>query len=327
MGFMSSVVEQARADPKRIAFPESDEPRTVKAVCKIVKEGIAIPVLIGSMGKLEGIYPKNILSKTEVVEHDDKIVFRFIQRLLVIRKDKGLTYPQARDVLKDPMYLATMLLDAGDVDGVISGAAHPTSHTLKPAFELIGTSKKGQKASSFLVMQKERKILFFADCAINPDPTADDLARFAIQTAESAILLGIKPVVAMLSFSTKGSASHPMVSKVRQASDIAKALCPQGAIIDGELQFDAAIIPSISKSKAPDSPVQGRANVFIFPDLQSGNIGYKIAERLGGFRAIGPILQGLKKPVNDLSRGCSVQDIIDVATITVVQAQRFEKGL
>lgn len=327
MDFMYSVVEQAKSDPKRVAFPESDEPRTVKAVCRIVKEGIAIPVLIGSRGRLEEICQKKILPEVEIVEHDDKTVFRFIQRLLVIRKDKSLTYPQAREILKDPMYLAAMMLDAGDVDGVVSGAIHPTLHTLRPAFEVIGASKKDRKASSFFVMQKEKKTFFFADCAINPDPTADDLAHFAVQTAESAMSFGVKPVVAMLSFSTKGSASHPMVSKVRQAADIAKALCPVGATIDGEMQFDAAIVPSVCNAKAPDSPIKGRANVFIFPDLQSGNIGYKIAQRLGGFRAIGPIIQGLKKPINDLSRGCSVQDIVDVAAITVVQAQRLERGL
>ena len=177
---------------------------------------------------------------------------------------------------------------------MVSGAAHPTAHTLKPAFEIIGSPKNDRKASSFFVMQKEKRIFFFADCVINPDPSVDDLANFAVKTAESAISFNIKPIVAMLSFSTKGSASHPMVSKVAQASDIAKAMCPRGAIIDGELQFDAAVVPAICASKAKDSPVNGRANVFIFPDLQSGNIGYKIAERLGGFRAIGPIIQGLK---------------------------------
>lgn len=324
---IKKILEQAKSDPKRIAFPEPEDPRVIKAVCRIAREGIAIPALIGSMESLKTLYPKRILSTADFIEHDDRIAMRFVPRLLVLRESKGLTMPDARNLLRDPMYLAAMLLDAGDVDGIVSGAAHPTKHTLRPAFEIIGVTDDCQMASSFFLMLKNKKSLFFADCAINPDPSVEDLACCAVQTAKSARWLGIQPIVAMLSFSTKGSASHPLVEKVKKAVGIAKALCLEGTIIDGEIQFDAAIVPSICKSKAPDSPIQGRANVFIFPDLQSGNIGYKIAEHLGGFSAIGPIIQGLKKPVNDLSRGCSVQDIINVTAITVVQAQALEKEI
>ena len=326
MGLVDRIIKQAQSDPRRIVFPESDEPRTIKAVEELVKKKIARPILIGERKNLGALYSSEVMKIAVVVEPDAKCLKRFLPRLMALRKDKGMTEGLAREELKDRMVLAVMMMDAGDADGAVSGAVHPTSHTIRPAFQIIGAKTKGRKASGVFIMEdpknaKTKRFFLFADCAVNPDPTAEELAGIAVDTANTALSFGIKPVVALLSFSTYGSASHQLIEKVQKAAVLAKSQAPKGSIIDGELQLDAAIIPEVCKNKAPESPVKGKANVLIFPDLNAGNIGYKLAERLGGLQAVGPFIQGLKMPVNDLSRGCSVKDIVDVAAITVVQAQ------
>lgn len=325
MGLIKQIIAKAKKDPRRIVFPESDEPRTIQAVSYIVKENIAKPILIGNKISLEKLYSNKIFSKIQVVEQDTTCVDKFAKRLVELRKDKGMTPQIAVQELQDPMYMAVMLLEASEADGVVSGAVHPTSHTLRPAFQIIGTVDPHRKASGVFIMEDAKRLFLFSDCAVNPNPNAGELAGIAVDTAKTALTFGLNPVVALLSFSTYGSASHEMVAKVQEAATLAKRDAPKGSIIDGELQLDAAIVPLVCSQKAPKSPVQGKANVLIFPDLNAGNIGYKLAERLGGLQAIGPFIQGLRKPVNDLSRGCSVKDIVDVAAITVVQAQTGTK--
>ena len=250
----------------------------------------------------------------------DANVSKYVKKFLEIRKEHGLQEKEAKQLLQEPIYFATMMLRQGNVEGVISGAIHPTAHTLRPAFQIIKTHEKFHKASGVFFMVMNKKLLLFADCSVNVAPDAKDLAEIALDTVTTAQMLGIKPKVAMLSFSTYGSAQHHYVDKVREATAIVQVKNPK-LIVGGEMQVDAALVPIVAKQKCPKSKVHGDANVLIFPNLDAGNIAYKLVERLAKANAIGPIIQGLNKPVNDLSRGCSVEDIVDVTAVTVLQAQ------
>ena len=312
MNLVEKIKEKARESVKRIVLPEGDEPRTV-AAAKIVKDdGIAEPILL----------------TPETIAADAPRRERYAAALYELRKAKGLTEEAAAKLVSDPMYFGMMMVKMGDADGLVSGAVHSTGDMLRPALQIIKTAP-GMKlvSSSFLMECPDRSlgedgILVYADCVVNPCPTAEELAHIAIASAETARnLCGIaEPRVALLSFSTKGSASHALVDKVREATEIAHSLAPDLAL-DGEMQFDAAIVPEVGASKAKGSPVAGRANVFIFPDLQAGNIGYKITQRIGKASCFA-VLQGLAKPCNDLSRGCSVDDIVSTVAATAVQARQ-----
>ena len=312
MNLVEKIKEKARESVKRIVLPEGDEPRTV-AAAKIVKDdGIAEPILLT---------PETIAADVPRRE-------RYAAALYELRKAKGLTEEAAAKLASDPMYYGMMMVKMGDADGLVSGAVHSTGDMLRPALQIIKTAP-GMKlvSSSFLMECPDRSLgedglLVYADCVVNPCPTAEELAHIAIASAETARnLCGIaEPRVALLSFSTKGSASHALVDKVREATEIAHSLAPDLAL-DGEMQFDAAIVPEVGASKAKGSPVAGRANVFIFPDLQAGNIGYKITQRIGKATCFA-VLQGLAKPCNDLSRGCSVDDIVSTVAATAVQARQ-----
>ncbi len=321
--FIATIFREAKKNPKRICFPEATEPRTLEAVKIILKKELAVPLLVGDRKEIIGALKKFKIKEDAVTIRDpknDANFSRYLKALLQIRKEHGLQEKEARKQLEEPIYFATMMLQQGNADGVISGAIHPTAHTLRPAFQIIKTHEKFHKASGVFFMVMDKKLLLFADCSVNVAPDAKDLAEIAIDTATTAQMLGIKPKVAMLSFSTYGSAQHHYVDKVREATAIVQAKCPK-LLVGGEMQVDAALVPLVAAQKCPKSAVQGNANVLIFPNLDAGNIAYKLVERLAKANAIGPIIQGLNKPVNDLSRGCSVADIVEVTAVTVMQAQ------
>jgi phosphate acetyltransferase len=326
---MKSFIEKARKLQKRIILPEGTEPRTVKASRIITDEKIARVALVGIEADIRAVATKEgvSLDGIEIIEPSKSKDFeKYAQGFFELRKSKGVTIEQARETVKDPIYFGTMMIQLGDADGLVSGAEHSTADTIRPALQICKTKPGISVVSGYFIMLVpnctlgDNGMFLFADCAVNPDPTADQLAEIAIASAGTAkSLLGMDPKVAMLSFSTKKSAKHPFVDKVAEATRIAKEKAPELAL-DGELQADAALIESVGAKKAPGSNVAGKANVLIFPDLQSGNIGYKLVERLAKAQAIGPFLQGLRKPVNDLSRGCSVQDIVDVTAVTAIQS-------
>ncbi len=323
--FVAKLYRDAAKTPKRIVFPEATESRVLEAIKEIIKKKIALPILIGNTTNI-----KNALKKHKIIENKIVIVDPtksknypfYVEKFISIRKTHGkkISKRNAETLLLEPIYFGTMMVQSCHADGLISGVAHPTAHTLRPAFQIIGTHKKFHKASGVFFMVLEKRLLLFADCCVNIAPDAKDLAEIALDTAKTARMMGFTPKVAMLSFSTHGSAEHYFVDKVREATSIARSM-NKGLIIDGEIQVDAAIIPTIAKRKCPQSLLKGEANILIFPNLDVGNIAYKLVERLAHANAIGPIIQGLAKPINDMSRGCSARDIVEVAAVTVLQAQ------
>ena len=326
MNFIESVKERAKSNIKTIILPESMDERVLKAAEIVLQEGIANLIIIGS----DDIKNKGFaLEKATIVDpNTSELTEDLTNKLFELRKEKGMTYEEAKKLLlEDYMYFACMLVKEGKADGVVSGACHSTSNTLRPALQIIKTAPGVELVSAFFLMvvpnceYGSNGTFIFADSGLEQNPDSEKLASIAASSAESFKLLVEKePIVAMLSHSTKGSASHADVDKVVEATRIAKEKFPQYKI-DGELQLDAAIVPEVAKSKAPDSEIAGHANVLIFPDLDAGNIGYKLVQRLAKAEAYGPITQGIASPVNDLSRGCSSEDIVGVVAITAVQAQ------
>ncbi len=321
--FRHRLIEAARAADKRIVLPEGSEPRTVMAASIVQERGIARCVLLGNPDEVRDVAKKQGIALPPSIEIVDppEVAPRYLQPLVERRKSKGMTQGQAANELSDTIMIGTLMMALGEADGLVSGALHTTAHTIRPALQLIKTAPGCGLVSSVFFMCLPEQVLVFGDCAVNPNPTAEQLADIAIQSADSAKAFGIEPLVAMLSYSTGTSGAGEDVNKVKLATDLARARRPDLAI-DGPLQYDAAIVPEVGRSKAPKSPVAGKATVFIFPDLNTGNVTYKAVQRSANVVSIGPMLQGLAKPVNDLSRGCLVDDIVFTIALTAIQAQQ-----
>jgi phosphate acetyltransferase len=330
MDLMDGIIARAKANKQRIVLPEGTEERTLKAANQLLQEEVANIILIGNRDEIERLAESLGLTQigkatiVDPLQHTKKE--EYIQLLLELRKAKGMTPEQAATLVEDPLYLACLMIKNGDADGEIAGARNTTGDVLRPALQIIKTQKGISVVSgAFLMFVQNRAygedgVLVFADCAVMPNPSARELAEIAVATAQTArAIVGVEPRVAMLSFSTKGSARHELVDKVTEATRLAKEMAPDLSI-DGELQADAALVPFVGASKAPGSAVAGKANVLVFPNLECGNIAYKLVQRLGDAEAIGPILQGMAAPVNDLSRGCSVEDIYNMVAICANQA-------
>ncbi|MFB9990618.1 phosphate acetyltransferase [Deinococcus oregonensis] len=319
--FRYELIQKARAAHKRIVLPEGDEPRTVRAAVRCVEKGIARCVLLAKPDKVRQVAEGLGLTLPDGLEILDPDVIRtnYVAPMVELRKSKGMTAPQAEAQLEDTVVIGTMMLALGEVDGLVSGAIHTTANTVRPALQLIKTAPGAALVSSIFFMLMPEQVLVYGDAAINPNPNAQELADIAIQSADSARAFGITPRVAMLSYSTGESGTGEDVEKVKAATGLVKEVRPD-IIIDGPLQYDAASVLSVGKQKAPDSPVAGRATVFIFPDLNTGNTTYKAVQRAAGVVAVGPMLQGLRKPVNDLSRGALVDDIVYTIALTAIQA-------
>lgn len=334
MGLMERIRTSAQQQNKRIVLPEGTEERTLKAANYIVQEKIARIILLGNQHKIHEIATDWKLDKIDQTTIIDPATFdrkeEFAQMLFDIRKEKGLSMDESMQLVEDPLYLSTLLIKNKEADGEVAGAANATGKVLKPAFQVVRTQPGISVVSgAFLMLFKNHElvpdnILVFADCAVHPDPASEELAQIALSTAKTAKnIAGIEPRIAMLSFSTRGSTQHPMVEKVAKATQIAAEKEPS-LRIDGEFQADAAIVEAVGMHKAPGSQIAGHANVLVFPSLESGNIGYKLVQRLAGAEAIGPILQGMAAPINDLSRGCSISDIVNLVAITANQAAAIE---
>ncbi|MEG3112542.1 MULTISPECIES: phosphate acetyltransferase [Pantoea] len=323
--FRYQLTELARKAGKRIVLPEGDEPRTVKAASICAERGIATCVLLGNPDEIQRVAAaQGVELGSGIVIVDPEVVREnYVPRLVELRKSKGMTEVVAQEQLEDNVVLGTMMLESGEVDGLVSGAVHTTANTIRPPLQLIKTAPNSSLVSSVFFMLLPEQVLVYGDCAINPDPTSEQLAEIAIQSADSAKAFGIDPRVAMISYSTGNSGAGSDVEKVREATRIAQEKRPD-LVIDGPLQYDAAIMEDVAKSKAPNSAVAGRATVFIFPDLNTGNTTYKAVQRSADLISIGPMLQGMRKPVNDLSRGALVDDIVYTIALTAIQSQQAE---
>lgn len=336
MGLIEQIVDRAKSNKQRIVLPEGEEIRTLIAANRLVKEEVAHIILIGNEANILKIAEDNSLSelkKATIINpktHSKKE--EYIQLLLDLRKSKGLTEEEASKLVENPLYLACLMIKNGDADGEVAGAENTTGDVLRPAFQIVKTLPGVTVVSgAFLMFLPDKQwgengLMVFADCAVHPNPTAAELAQIAVSTGQTTrSIAGIEPKIAMLSFSTKGSAKHEMVDKVVEATRLAKELDPS-LKIDGELQADAAIVAAVAKSKAPNSEIAGEANVLVFPTLEVGNIAYKLVQRLANAEAVGPILQGMAAPINDLSRGCSSDDIFSLVAITANQAIGIKAG-
>ncbi|MBE5785386.1 MAG: phosphate acetyltransferase [Clostridiales bacterium] len=334
MSVLDKIKAKAKADVKRVVLPEGEEERIIRAAEIITKEGIAEVVLLGNVENIKakaeacGVCLNGVELQSPVASPD---FGRYVNEFYEMRKAKGMTPEKAEKTMQDTMFFGAMLLYDGKVDGLVAGAICTTADTLRPGLQIIKMAPGMGTVSSCFIMEVPNKaygddgVMIFADCAVNIAPTSEQLASIAIASAETGkALCGIEPRVAMLSFSTKGSAKHENVDKVTAATALVKEQAPY-LNVDGELQADAALVEKVGQLKSPGSPVAGKANVLVFPDLQSGNIGYKLVQRLAGAEATGPICQGFRKPINDLSRGCSVEDVVSVTAITAVQAQNMAK--
>ncbi|MBE6293505.1 MAG: phosphate acetyltransferase [Bacteroidales bacterium] len=331
MDVIKNLIERACENKQRIVLPEGTEERTLKAADKAIADGIADLIILGNKAEIASLADKfnltNIAKATIIDPADNPDAEKYASLLYELRKAKGMTMEEAEKLVKNPLYLGCLIIKAGDADGQVAGAQNTTGNVLRPALQIIKTSPGITCVSGAMMMLTNAKeygqdgVLFFADVAVTPNPDANQLSQIAVCTAQTAkALAGIEqPRVAMLSFSTKGSAKHEMVDKVAEATRLAHELAPT-LDLDGELQADAALVPFVGASKAPGSTVAGKANVLVFPDLGAGNIGYKLVQRLGKAEAIGPVLQGIARPVNDLSRGCSVEDVYMMIAITANQA-------
>ncbi|HHW79083.1 MAG TPA: phosphate acetyltransferase [Xanthomonadaceae bacterium] len=319
--FRYRLIQKARLANQRIVLPEGDEPRTVRAAVVCAEKGIARCVLLGQRAAIEAVAAAQgvVLPSTLEIIEPDVVRERYVERMVELRKSKGLTPGQAREQMQDTVVLGTMMLAADDVDGLVSGAVHTTANTVRPALQLIKTEPGSSIVSSVFFMLMPDQVLVYGDCAINPDPSAAELAEIALQSAASAQAFGIEPRVAMISYSTGSSGMGADVDKVREATALARAKAPE-LLIDGPLQYDAASVLEVGQQKAPGSKVAGQATVFVFPDLNTGNTTYKAVQRSAHVVSIGPMLQGLRKPVNDLSRGALVDDIVFTIALTAIQA-------
>ncbi len=330
MDLINEIITRAKADRQRIVLPEGTEERTLKAADQVLADGVADIILIGNPEEINGLAAqwglKNIDKATIIDPANHSKKEQYAELLCELRKKKGMTIEEARKLVLDPLYLGCLIIKNGDADGQLAGAQNTTGNVLRPALQIIKTAPGISVVSGGMLLITKAKeygkdgLLVIADVAVLPNPTAEELAQIAVATGRTArVLANVEPKVAMLSFSTKGSAKHEMVDKVAEATRLAKELDPEMQI-DGELQADAALVPSIGSSKAPGSAIAGQANTLVFPSLEVGNIAYKLVQRLGGAEAVGPVLQGMAAPVNDLSRGCSVQDIYRMIAITAIQA-------
>lgn len=328
--FIQQIIDSAKVAKRKIVLPEGNDERVLEAAHIINAEGIASVILLGDEQSIAGAFSSqdwNLDGITVINPETSEKLQEYADTFYELRKAKGVTPEQALEAMKHVNYFGMMIMQAGEADGLVSGAAHSTADTVRPALQIIKSTKKGATVSSFFIMDVSDKTYIFSDCALVEDPTSEQLADIAIDSAISAMNYDIPPKVALLSYSTYGSGNSEMVEKVTKAVEIAKRKVDEehpdkGIVIDGELQADAAIVPGVAQKKAPQSPLAGEARVLVFPDLNAANIGYKLVQRLAGAGAYGPVLQGLNKPVNDLSRGCYVEDIVGTVALTALQAAK-----